>query len=298
MRDSRKASSYVPQIYKGFTEMEALIAVEDNILDKAENEKKNLEDNQYVLTANEYGIEQYEDMLDIIPNPAVETLQFRRDRIINRLSMTPPFTFRFLKKKLDEIIGVGKWKAYIDFSTYTLYVESSANNQIWFEEILITMTNLKPANIVFINQPLITQGLVMSEEISYSTMQYNYVLGVSWVLGALPFLSYIDKGAIKLSNVSSLKDDLFQDVATFTASDIATVLLNDSLSISNFVTKQASANIVDIEYNVLASQIQTITNIKLKNSSGDVLSEAVVYVPLLEDVLMKHTITVKEEIEQ
>ena len=216
--------------------MEDLIAVEDNILDEAENEKKNLEDNQYVLTANEYGIEQYEDMLDIIPNPAVETLQFRRDRIINRLSMTPPFTFRFLKKKLDEIIGVGKWKAYIDFSTYTLYVESSANNQIWFEEILITMTNLKPANIVFINQPLITQGLVMSGEISYSTMQYNYVLGVSWVLGALPFLSYIDKGAIKLSNVSSLKDDLFQDVATFTASDIATVLLNDSLSISNFVT--------------------------------------------------------------
>lgn len=298
MSDSRKASSYVPQIYKGFTEMEDLIAVEDNILDEAENEKKNLEDNQYVLTANEYGIEQYEDMLDIIPNPAVETLQFRRDRIINRLSMTPPFTFRFLKKKLDEIIGVGKWKAYIDFSTYTLYVESSANNQIWFEEILITMTNLKPANIVFINQPLITQGLVMSEEISYTTMQYNYVLGVSWVLGALPFLSYVDKGAIKLSNVSSLKDDLFQDVATFTASDIATVLLNDSLSISNFVTKQASANIVDIEYNVLASQIQTITNIKLKNSSGDVLSEAVVYVPLLEDVLMKHTITVKEEIEQ
>ena len=298
MSDSRKASSYVPQIYKGFTEMEDLIAVEDNILDEAENEKKNLEDNQYVLTANEYGIEQYEDMLDIIPNPAVETLQFRRDRIINRLSMTPPFTFRFLKKKLDEIIGVGKWKAYIDFSTYTLYVESSANNQIWFEEILITMTNLKPANIVFINQPLITQGLVMSEEISYTTMQYNYVLGVSWVLGALPFLSYIDKGAIKLSNVSSLKDDLFQDVATFTASDIATVLLNDSLSISNFVTKQASANIVDIEYNVLASQIQTITNIKLKNSSGDVLSEAVVYVPLLEDVIMKHTITVKEEIEQ
>lgn len=298
MSDSRKASSYVPQIYKGFIEMEDLIAVEDNILDEAENEKKNLEDNQYVLTANEYGIEQYEDMLDIIPNPAVETLQFRRDRIINRLSMTPPFTFRFLKKKLDEIIGVGKWKAYIDFSTYTLYVESSANNQIWFEEILITMTNLKPANIVFINQPLITQGLVMSEEISYNTMQYNYVLGVSWVLGALPFLSYVDKGAIKLSNVSSLKDDLFQDVATFTASDIATVLLNDSLSISNFVTKQASANIVDIEYNVLASQIQTITNIKLKNSSGDVLSEAVVYVPLLEDVLMKHTITVKEEIEQ
>ena len=298
MSDSRKASSYVPQIYKGFTEMEDLIAVEDNILDEAENEKKNLEDNQYVLTANEYGIEQYEDMLDIIPNPAVETLQFRRDRIINRLSMTPPFTFRFLKKKLDEIIGVGKWKAYIDFSTYTLYVESSANNQIWFEEILITMTNLKPANIVFINQPLITQGLVMSEEISYNTMQYNYVLGVSWVLGALPFLSYVDKGAIKLSNVSSLKDDLFQDVAAFTASDIATVLLNDSLSISNFVTKQASANIVDIEYNVLASQIQTITNIKLKNSSGDVLSEAVVYVPLLEDVLMKHTITVKEEIEQ
>ena len=280
--------------------MDALIVAEDSILDTAETEKDNLENNQFVLTANEYGIEQYENMLDIIPNPAIETLQFRRDRIINRLSMTPPFTFRFLKKKLDKIIGVGKWKAYIDFSTYTLYVESSANNQVWFEEIVITMNNLKPANIVFINQPLITQGLVMSEEIAYiaySTMEYNYVLGVSWVLGAKPFLSYIDKGAIKLSNVSSLKDELFEDVATFTASDIASVLLNDSVSITTFVTKQASANVVDIEYEVLTSQVQTITNIKLKNSSGDVLSEAVVYVPLLEDVLMKHTITVKEEIE-
>ena len=276
--------------------MESLIVVEDSILDTAEAEKKNVENNQFVITANEYGIEQYENMLGIIPNPATEPLQFRRDRIINRLSMTPPFTFRFLKKKLDEIIGVGKWKAYIDFSTYTLYVESSANNQIWFEEIIITMSNLKPANIVFINQPLITQGLVMSEEISYSTMQYNYVLGVSWVLGAKPFLSYIDKGAIKLSNVSSLQSSLFNDVADFTASDIASVLLNDSVVISSFVTKQASANLVDIEYNVSTSQVQSITNIKLKNSSGEVLSEAVVYVPLLEDVLMKHTITVKEDI--
>lgn len=276
--------------------MESLIVAEDSILDIAEAEKKNVENNQFVITANEYGIEQYENMLGIIPNPATEPLQFRRDRSINRLSMTPPFTFRFLKKKLDEIIGVGKWKAYIDFSTYTLYVESSANNQIWFEEIIITMSNLKPANIVFINQPLITQGLVMSEEMSYSTMQYNYVLGVSWVLGAKPFLSYIDKGAIKLSNVSSLQSSLFNDVADFTASDIASVLLNDSIDISSFVTKQASANLVDIEYNVSTSQVQSITNIKLKNSSGEVLSEAVVYVPLLEDVLMKHTITVKEDI--
>lgn len=296
MSNSRKASSYVPRIYSGFTEMESLIVAEDSILDIAEAEKKNVENNQFVITANEYGIEQYENMLGIIPNPATEPLQFRRDRSINRLSMTPPFTFRFLKKKLDEIIGVGKWKAYIDFSTYTLYVESSANNQIWFEEIIITMSNLKPANIVFINQPLITQGLVMSEEMSYSTMQYNYVLGVSWVLGAKPFLSYIDKGAIKLSNVSSLQSSLFNDVADFTASDIASVLLNDSIDISSFVTKQASANLVDIEYNVSTSQVQSITNIKLKNSSGEVLSEAVVYVPLLEDVLMKHTITVKEDI--
>lgn len=276
--------------------MESLISSEDSILDNAEAEKKNLENNQFVLTANEYGIEQYENMLGIIPNPATETLQFRRDRIINRSSMTLPFTFRFLKKKLDEIIGVGKWKAYIDFSTYTLYVESSANNQMWFEEIIITMSNIKPANIVFINQPLITQGLVISEEISYSTMEYNYVLGVSWVLGAKPFRSYIDKGAIKLSNVSSLQSSLFNDVANFTASDIASVLLNDSVVISSFVTKQASANLADIEYDVLASQVQSITNIKLKNSSGEVLSEAVVYVPLLEDVLMKHTITVKEDI--
>jgi hypothetical protein len=295
MRDSRKASSYVPQIYKGFTEMEALIAVEDNILDAAENEKKNLEDKQYVLTANEYGIEQYEDMLDIIPNPAAEPLQFRRDRIINRLSMTPPFTFRFLKNKLDEIIGVGKWKAYIDFSTYTLYVESSADNQIWFEEILITMTNLKPANIVFINQPLITQGLVMSEEISYNQIVYNYKLGTTWILGAKPFASQEYKGVIKLAETSSIQSTFLNGLTAEANSMVAKVLINDSYPITEFETKQATNNIVTLEYLVPeVSGLQTITNVKLLDASDNVLTGAVVYVPLVSDAVMKHILTIKE----
>lgn len=294
MNNSRKISSYVPHIYRNFLEINVLVAVEDEIFDIAEAEKHKLESSQFVLIADEDGIAKYEDILGIIPNLLTESLEFRRDRIINRISLTTPFTFRFLKNRLDETIGEGKWSAYIDFDNYTLYVESSATDQTWFEEIRITIGNIKPANIVFINKPFITKRLVMSENISYNTYQYNYLLGVSWALGSKPFVNFTDKGVIKLANVSSLKAELFNTVATFTADEITSVLLNDTVVIDAFDLKQASNNIANIEYTVFTGQLNTITNIKLRDSSNNTLSESVVYVPLADDVLMKHTIVVKE----
>ena len=47
----------------------------------------------------------YENMLNIIANPQSDSIQFRRERIINRLSTAPPFTIRELRNKLDQLLG-------------------------------------------------------------------------------------------------------------------------------------------------------------------------------------------------
>lgn len=286
---------YLPNIYDAILEFEGLIASENTLFDNLDTETEKVRDNQYVLTAGIDGIIAYEKMLNIIPKPATETIEFRRQRIINRLSMVPPFTFRFLKQKLDEIIGVDRYTASIDYPNYTLYIESSAENQEWFHEILVTVTKLKPANIVFINRPLVYEEIRAGESINLTQVNSNYRLGTTWVLGQKAFISLDDMGVIKVATTPSIKADLLNHMATFTASDIAGVRINGTFMVSVFVTKAAVNNLVTVEYEISESDgISEITQIELLDSVGTVLADSAVYVPVLERVILKHNILIKE----
>lgn len=286
---------YLPNIYDAILEFEGLIASENALFDNLDTETEKVRDNQYVLTAEIDGIIEYEKMLNIIPKPSTETIEFRRQRIINRLSMVPPFTFRFLKQKLDEIIGVDRYTASIDYPNYTLYIESSAENQEWFHEILVTVTKLKPANIVFTNRPLVYEEIRAGESINLVQVNFNYRLGTTWVLGQKAFTSLDDMGVIKVATTPSIKADLLNHMATFTASDIAGARINGTFAVSVFVTKAAVNNMVTVEYEISESDgISEITQIELLDSVGTVLADSAVYVPVLERVMLKHNILIKE----
>jgi len=287
--------NYLPNIYKDVLETDELTSTEDLLFKDLSNETEKVRNNQFVLTSDIDGIEQYEKMLGIIANPAIEDIEFRRNRIINRISMTFPFTFPFLKKRLDEIIGVGKWEAYMDYANYTLYVESSAVNQIWFHEILVTINRLKPVNIVFINKPFVAAKIHASENINLTQVSFNYRVGTTWVLGQKPFTSLENMGVIKMADVPSIKQDLLNHMATFTASDIANVRINGTFMVPAFVTKAAVNNLVTVEYEISETDgIQEITQIELLDSVGTVLTDSAVYVPILTRVILKHNILIKE----
>ncbi|WP_206108572.1 putative phage tail protein [Paenibacillus thiaminolyticus] len=50
-------------------------------------------DDQFVLTSSVDGIKRREKMLGIQADSSLETIEFRRQRIINRYQMKPPFQF-------------------------------------------------------------------------------------------------------------------------------------------------------------------------------------------------------------
>jgi hypothetical protein len=287
----------MPYVYKGILETDELIKTENSLFDEAEGILSSEKANQFILTTDLAGIERYEKMFNIIADPVVENLKFRQDRIINRWSTLPPFTMPFLRKKLDEIIGVNKYKTYIDYSNYTLYIESMAENQSWYQEILITMNIIKPANIVFRNMPLIYDNINLSESINLSEVQYNYKLGTIWLLGQKPFMSYEEMGVVKLGQVSSVKNDFLNDLALFSASEIVKVLVNDTYEISVFDLKGTESDTAIINYTVpVSSGLQTITNIKLLNAGDKVLTSSDLYIQILDDVVLKHSIKFKEGI--
>lgn len=286
---------YLPRIYKNILEFDKLIETENELFNSINSETNKVKNNQYILTADLDGIIMYEKMLGIIANPAIEDIEFRRNRIINRLSMTPPFTMRFLKSKLDEIIGKDGWTAYLDFDNYTLYIESSAENQVWYHEILVTINKLKPANIVFINKPLIVEDILVSEKINLSEIIFNYRIGTSWVLGLKPFTSLDDKGVIKVGEVSSIKPQFLNNLASFAASDIQSIRINSEVIINNFITKTGDDNQAIIEYEISPSlEITQITLIEMLDLNENILSSSNVYIPVLENVILKHLIKIKE----
>lgn len=282
-----------PSVYNGVLEISVLSETDDVLLDQSLAKLERAQLNQFILTADEETISVYEKMFSILANPTTETLQFRRERILNRMSLQPPFTMRWLQNKLDEIIGVGKWNAYVDYANRTLYIESFVVNQQWFNELRITINRIKPCNLVFVNKPLIMADVVANETIVSATQHYNYILG-QWQLGQEPFATTDSEEVIKLPSVNSINPNLLADVASFSATDVVAVRLNGSVKLSNFTTKAGQGATTIVEYEVKPAQASEITQIELLGTGDRVLTASAVYIPVTEAVICKHSINFKE----
>lgn len=290
---NRRLSSFVPSVYDGVVEMCDIINTEDKVMDIARAELSAAFANTFVLTSDESGVIMFEKMLNIIANVQTEDLEFRKQRILNRLSMSPPFTFRFLKQKLDEIIGSGAWAAYVDFDNYTIYVESSAIDQNWYSEVEFTINRIKPCNMVFINVPYTAATVSISEEISYKQRTWRYRLS-SWRLGQYPFATSEGGETIKMAQTKSIEQTLLNDAAAFVASDIAYVVINNTIILDKFTLKNVADNVVTIEYEVGPNLTNLITSVRLMRADSTTLTQAAVYVPITQPIISKHIITVKE----
>ena len=77
----RLLKKYLPSLYRENKEMEGLMNAEQPIYDEAETDTKFAFSRQFVVTADEKGVEQYEKILGIMPT-ATDSLEFRKRRVI------------------------------------------------------------------------------------------------------------------------------------------------------------------------------------------------------------------------
>lgn len=290
-----KMKRYFPRFYDGYVEIDAIIDTEDKAFEEIGVNFRRAINNQFIKLADEAGISAYEVLFDVIADLSTETLEERRDRLLNRVSVIPYYTTIFLRNRLDSLIGAGLYNLIIDYDNYTLYLESAAKNQLYYNEIAVLMSNIKPCNIVFINMPLVSQQIFVSEQVNVSKLTYNYVLGGQWKLGEKPFISYEDKGIIKGRSTNSMSSLMEAKYRQFTLSEITSVLINNTIRITTFLTKEEVNGEAIIEY-IVPQQEQNIevTNIKLLDKDGLICFESPVYVPVYEDTIMKHNIIIKE----
>lgn len=253
---------------------------------------KSVGNNFYFQTMNEAAVQKWEQIFEIVADPTIENLAFRRARLLNRMGIKPPFTMPFLYQKLDELIGPGQWTVEMDYADYTLYIECAADNQEWAIEIAYMLGRIKPAHIVYINRPYVAEVLQLAEEVQLMRRRYNYKLG-AWGLGSLPFAQAEFAGVIKMASTPSVTADMLEEVAAFVADDVAAAVLNGTIVITD-LTKEQTGNVLNVSYAVTKAETAAINSIALQDKEGKILTQATVYVPVTEQVVIKHSIAVSE----
>lgn len=249
--------------------------------------------NLFVQTMDEATTAAWEAIFHIVPNPVTETLAFRRDRILNRLSMHPPFTLPFLYQRLDALFGPGNWAVEVDYPNYTLYIEAAVEDQQYFSEMSITMDLIKPCHIVYISRPRVAAAFRLSETISRTVGDYNYILG-GWALGQLPFFSGREEEIVKMAVQPSIQQAFLDQAAGFVADDIRSVRVNGEIVITA-LSKSTVGNVASVGYRVLREQTEEVTLIELLDRAGTALTTSTVQVPIVEEaVAFRHAFIVKE----
>lgn len=284
---------YYPPWFRRILDFQALCQTEKAELDAMAEAMDQIHKNLFVQTMDEGTAAQWEAILHILPT-SEETLEFRRLRVQNRLSLRPPFTLIFLREKLDLLFGPGNYEVEVDYPNYTLYIEAPAAQQAYFTEVSALLNIVKPCHIVYIPRPRLRTGLLLSEQISRGQMLYNYILG-SWRLGEKPFVTYEEQEVLKLETTPSVTQALLNQTASFVASDVASVRVNGSILITT-LTRSTTGNVGSVSYPVRREQTEEITLSELLDKDGNVLSSSPVVVPVLEETMvLRHSFIVKEE---
>ncbi len=283
--------SLLPPWYREILDYQQICATEQSQMEVLAQEIAAVADNFFFQTMDAKAVAQWEQIFGIAADSS-QTLTFRRDRLLNRVSTRPPYTMGFLARRLDQLIGPGAWRAAVDYPNHTLYIESSAEDQSYATEVTVTVNQMKPAHIVFINTPLVHTDIALSETVGLTHLTYNYRLG-SWGLGLLPLASEESQGVIKTATTPSIQPRLLSDTADFLSGDVASARVNGELVISE-LSKNVEDCVLTITYPVTPEQAAEINRLELLDEEGNVLTASSVYVPITGATTLKHTILVKE----
>ena len=284
---------YLPYWFRDIIEYQEICETESEQLSALADEMHAVADNFFFQTMDESAVNMWEQVLGIVPNPQTEDLDFRRFRVLNRLTTKPPFTLGFLYQKLDELIGPGLWTVTVDYPNYTLYIESSSKNQNYFTEVAYTINKIKPAHIVFVNKPLTITGITVDESVELTDLQWNYILDGTWLLGEKPFVTRNVLEVITTPAQDTVQTALLNATAESVINTVASARVNGTVAIST-LTKETDGNTAVIQYTVTEAQAATVTQLELLDSAGNVLTTSTVYVPIEGEAVFTHKIPVEE----
>jgi len=163
--EDRPLIGYVPTVLKEVKEYQALTYGEQAEIFKLFDEIQTALNNQFVITSTEYGVERWENILNIVPK-ATYTLDERKFTILSRLAEELPFSYRMLAQILNKLCGENGYWMGVNHDLYELTVKVALIAKNNYNDVETLLNRVVPAN------------LIINLSIRYNT--WNIIKGFTW----------------------------------------------------------------------------------------------------------------------
>ena len=147
MSHDRPLIDYLPPVLRDVREYQALTQGEDPEIALLWEGMDAAINDQFVVSATEYGVNRWETILQITPK-ATFTLEERKFSILTRFAEQLPYTIRMLEKMLAELCGPDGFEIRLDANAYTITVLLAISKRNNFEDVRLMVGRVIPANLI------------------------------------------------------------------------------------------------------------------------------------------------------
>lgn len=140
-----RLKKYLPEFIsniKEFQQLDATVSVEIN---KLRDKLLQLQDNQFIESANNEGLSRYEKMLSI---PYSEDVVTRRFNILNKYNSTIPFTMMWLTNILNTTLGKGNFLLNMNCNKYILTISVVSSKEHLIPSLYKDLRKKIPCNLI------------------------------------------------------------------------------------------------------------------------------------------------------
>ena len=144
-----RLKKYLPEFISEIKEFQELDKVCSAEIDILRDKLQQLQDNQFIESANDESLRRYEQMLGLA---GIGDLEARRFNILNKYNSTIPFTIRWLNNMLNTTLGNGNFLIDMDHERYSLTISIVQAKEQFIEVLYQDLRKKIPANIaLYIN---------------------------------------------------------------------------------------------------------------------------------------------------
>lgn len=137
----------IPPYLREYSEIKAIMSVEEEEITAINNTHNQLVDNRYITSCNENGIKRFESLLGITPL-LTDTLEDRKLRCITKINQKLPYNYHVLKQKLHSLCGENGYSLNVDFPKQSIKIELALGVKNQFDIVKGMIDDMVPCNMI------------------------------------------------------------------------------------------------------------------------------------------------------
>lgn len=156
--------SYLPPFMTKFKEIAAALDAENPEFVLVWKAADRVLQNEFIETADEYGISRFEEILNILPSKE-DTLESRRSRVFSRWFNTISYTLKALIAKLEALCGDSDFTIIKGYDNYTITIIVDLKMFGQVDELDHILESMIPCNMIVDSRneiPCEASGLALS----------------------------------------------------------------------------------------------------------------------------------------